>query len=112
MAASGSGNVNGRTDIATAGRCQSRIPAVGLPLEPVVEVEVVAAAPGEEAGQEVCREEERPPPLVLADVDVLVVPGVVQAVAVLTEDDVPEGEGRGVDQQAPAEEEPGEPAVQ
>src|SRR4051794_1354008 len=89
----------------------SPLSPVGLALEAVVEVEVPAAPPGQEAGEEVRRQHERPPPLELADVDVLVVPRVIQTIPVLADDDVAQAQCRRLHEQAVPQEEPGEPAV-
>src|SRR5262245_49074485 len=88
----------------------ARVLAVGLDLEPVLAVEVAALAPAQEARQPVERQEQRPPAHVLRDVDVLVIAGVVEALAVLPEDDVAQRHCPGAAAELP-QEVPGEPAV-
>ena len=59
---------------------------IGLAFETVVKIEMIATAPGEKTGEEIGREHERAPAFVLADVDMLVIACMIEALAVLAND--------------------------
>lgn len=75
----------------------------------VVEVGILAAEEGDEAGDGVGGEEEWAPGLALGDVDALVGAGAVEGGLVAAEDDVAEGHGRSAagEERAVSEEEGG-----
>src|SRR5262245_24523647 len=71
--------------------------AAGIAFEPVVEVVIRSAGPGQGTGENVRRQERCPPALHLPDMGLLVVAAGVETTRVAADDHVSEGHRRGHD---------------
>jgi hypothetical protein len=75
----------------------SSVEAICFTFKVVAKVIMLSTTPGQKAGHEIGWEHEWPPALILTDMDMLMIPRLIQAGSIPTQNDVTQTHGRGVD---------------